>query len=331
MTQTMLLAWALLATVASGLAPRPYETLLASSVIDPVSKGRTAAVDKGKKTLVAVVPQLCEFDSCELSEFLAAAHPALVDAGIDLRIIGIGDAEAGSRFAEFMGLPDGVLRVDPEAALHSALGTRRGPGWKVPEWVSDDLLTTVLGTLPGGPPSDPSHLRAAGDAWLNYLLMCAGIGAPGTLQEILRGYLGDATAPERLAPSAVVEAGFVTIGPGVGPVKLGPIAYENWWRDEAGFQRPVELATVRLRHMVEVLGNWDAYVSDSRHVDVRGATFLFGEDGELLYEYEHKGVLTYSSTMARPLTFLAPYIGAVALNPLGLGDNGLARTAPAQH
>ena len=37
--------------------------------------------------------------------------------------------------------------------------------------------------------------------------MCAGIGAPGTLAEILRGYLGDRSAPERLAPDAVVRAG----------------------------------------------------------------------------------------------------------------------------
>ena len=36
-------------------------------------------------------------------------------------------------------------------------------------------------------------------------------------------------------------------------------------------------------------------------------------------------MLTYSATMARPLSFLAPYIGAKALNPLGLGDNGLAK------
>ena len=41
----------------------------------------------------------------------------------------------------------------------------------------------------------------------------------------------------------------------------------------------------------------------------------------VLYEYRHRGVLTYSETMARPLTFLAPYIGeAAARNPLGLPD-----------
>jgi len=317
----------LLLGVARALAPAPYETLRAARVVDPRTGATTSVLEPNHgTTLVAVVPQLGEFDSCEFCEFLAAAHGDLAAAGVDLRVVGVGDAGAGARFAAFMGLPDGVLRCDATAALHAALDTRRGPGWSVPDWVSDGALRVALSTLPGGPPDDAAHLRAAGDAWLNYLLMCAGVGAPGTLPEILRGYFGDESAPERLAPDAVVEAaGFITIGPGVGPVKLGPFAYENSWKDEAGYQRPVELATVRLRHMVEVLGNWDAYVSDSRFVDVRGATFLFDEDGATLYEYEHRGVLTYSATMARPLSFLAPYIGAKALNPLGLGDNGVAK------
>ena len=46
------------------------------------------------------------------------------------------------------------------------------------------------------------------------LAMCAGIGAPGTLQEILRGYFGDKRAPERFRDDDVVKAGFIEIGPG---------------------------------------------------------------------------------------------------------------------
>mmetsp|Transcript_58117 Transcript_58117/g.142075 ORF Transcript_58117/g.142075 Transcript_58117/m.142075 type:complete len:263 (+) Transcript_58117:573-1361(+) len=74
--------------------------------------------------------------------------------------------------------------------------------------------------------------------------------------------------------------------------------------------------------MVEVLENWNEYVSKPSLVSQRGATFLFDNDGTKLYEYRHRGVLTYSETMARPLTFLAPYIGEEkARNPLGLPDN----------
>lgn len=75
--------------------------------------------------------------------------------------------------------------------------------------------------------------------------------------------------------------------------------------------------------MVEVLTKWDKYVSNTLAIPLRGATYLFDEDGNELYAYKSRGVLTYSETMPRPLTFLAPYIGeSVALNPLGLKDNG---------
>jgi len=153
-------------------------------------------------------------------------------------------SQAGERFAAFNGLPDGVLRCDPDASLHRALGLHRGPGWRLPDWVSDEALTFILSTLPGGAPADTSQLRDVGDAWLNYLAMCAGIGAPGTLPEILRGYFGDRSAPERLAPDAIVKAaGFIEIGPGVGPVKRGT-AWELFPRRasrDATQARPAEI------------------------------------------------------------------------------------------
>ena len=37
--------------------------------------------------------------------------------------------------------------------------------------------------------------------------MCAGIGAPGTLQEIFRGYVGDYSAPERFPADETVKVG----------------------------------------------------------------------------------------------------------------------------
>ena len=54
---------------------------------------------------------------------------------------------------------------------------------------------------------------------------------------------------------------------------------------------------------------------------VCGATYIFDSEGRLEYEHRDTGVLAYSETMPRPLTFLQPYIGDRALNPLGLGDS----------
>jgi glutaredoxin len=324
-----LATWTLAAALVSPASQSPFEIIKGSKVLDSTgspSSPLDGDVSDGKsnKSLVVLLPQVGEFDSAEMCEQLIAVEDQLAEAGISLRVIGIGSSNAAQEFCGFTGLNPNALWVDPDATLHKALGLHAGPGWTVPEFVSDGACSFLLNTLPGGAPDDESLLRPTADAWFNYLAMCAGLGAPGTLQEILRGYFGDESAPERFAPEDVVTAGFVKIGPGVGPVKLGPISYSNWWADEKGYQRPVELATVRLKNMVEVISKWDRYVSNPLTINQRGATYLFDDaSGDMLYEYRHRGVLTYSETMPRPLSFLAPYIGEdVARNPLGLGDTG---------
>jgi len=303
-----------------------HQIIRNARVIDPRDGSTISPLDGVTgKALCILVPQLAEFDSSELAEQLAAVNTELEQAGLTLRLIGIGDAAAGRRFSEFTGIPLDKLCVDPEASLHKDLNLHRGPGWQVPDSVPDSVLSALLSILPGGVPKDETLIRPHFNAWLNYLAMCAGIAAPGTLAEILRGYIGDESAPERIAEDETVRVGSaIEIGPGVGPVRLGPFRYSQPWADKKGYQRPLELATVRLRNMVEVLSHWDDYVSDPRHIDQRGATYLFDEDGETLFEHRHRGVLTYSRTMARPLAFLAPYIGAKALNPLGLRDDSIA-------
>jgi len=260
--------------------------------------------------LFVILPQLGDFDTFEYAEQLAAVEPELAEAGVALRVVAIGDVGASRRFCSVTGLSPEKLRVDPAASLHRALGLHAGPGWSLP---------AALGAR-----------RAAAEAWLNYMAMCAGISAPGTLAEIARGYLGDRAAPERLAADATVVAGPVEVQ-GTRRWKIGPLGAELWWARDEGYQRPVELATVRLRAMAEALGNWNEYVTDESHLAMRGATFLLkkapdsGEDAwEAVYEWRSPGVLTYSETMPRPLSFLEPYIGELALNPLRLGDRSAA-------
>ena len=71
------------------------------------------------------------------------------------------------------------------------------------------------------------------------------------------------------------------------------------------FQRPFELATLRLRNMTEVLNNWKTYVPDAAYLTQRGATFLFDENGELLYEHRDQGILGFAENMSNPLSFLS--------------------------
>lgn len=210
-------------------------------------------MEPGRRRLVVLLSQLGDFDSLEYAQALAGALPALQAAGIVPLAIGIGEDAGAERFCAFTGFPRPLLRVEPEPWLHRALGLYEG-------------------------------LRTPGGAWPGLLLMCAGIGSPGTLAEVLRGYTGDRTAPQRLDTPLFTLAG-------------------------RGCQRPFELATVRLRNMVEVLGHWRTYVPRDDHLTQRGGTVLLESDDSVLYSHRDQGLLGFSATMARPLAFLDPYLG----------------------
>ncbi len=282
--------------------------------------------------LVIVMPQLGDFDSAEYAELLSAVKQDLQYNKIALRIIGIGDATSAKRFAEFSKLSLDEIRVTNDGSIHEALNLHRGPDWDIPSFIPNSVLEWFADYCGAKASSDGSRdVNAIARSWLNYMAMCAGIYAPSTLPEILRGYFGDKEAPERLRENDIVnvpalngesdQEPFIKIK-GVTDVKLGPIEYQSIWKDEKGYQRPAELATVRLRFMVEVLSNFGTYVPDQRFLDYRGATYLFGGEmkNQLIYKHIDTGVLSYSETMKRPLSFLQKYIGEKALNPLELGD-----------
>jgi hypothetical protein len=212
-------------------------------------------LERGQRRLVVLLSQLGDFDSLEYTQALACVLPRLQASGIRLLAIGIGDDAGAQRFCAFTGLPRALLRVEPEPRLHRALGLYQG-------------------------------LQVPGGAWPALLLMCAGVGSPGTLAEVWRGYTGDRSAPERLDSPLFALAG------------------------GRGFQRPFELATVRLRNMVEVLGHWRTYVPRDDFLTQRGGTWLLESDDSLLYSFRDRGLLGFSATMARPLSFLDPWLAA---------------------
>lgn len=207
----------------------------------------------GRRRLVVLFSQLGDFDSLEYGEALAVALPQLQASDIALLAIGIGENAGAERFCGHTGFPRAQLEVDAEPLLHRELGLYAG-------------LHSPLGS------------------WPALLLMCAGIGSPGTLAEVLRGYTGDRSAPQRLEDPLFALAG------------------------GEGFQRPFELATVRLRNMIEVLGHWRTYVPRDDFLTQRGGTFLLDADDSLLYSHRDAAILGYSATMARPLSFLDPYL-----------------------
>ncbi|WNF12768.1 peroxiredoxin-like family protein [Microcystis aeruginosa] len=223
-----------------------------------------------KRLLILVWPQLGDFDSLEYAWWLEKEAALWQNAGITIRAIGIGDRNSGLKFSEYTKFRQDWLFVDPKAELHNLLGLYRGLSVKLPGF--------SLGQ----------------NAWLNLILMCAGVGSPGTLAEVLRGYFGDRKAPQLIAEEETIQAR-----------PLPPFRGSLFnLAGGQGFQRPFELATLRLRNMTQVLGNWSTYVPDSSYLTQRGGTFLFDSQGNLLYEHRDRGILGFAENMSYPLAFL---------------------------
>jgi hypothetical protein len=238
--------------------------------------------DGGGRLLVLVLPQLGDFDSLEYAWWLQRRQETLAQAGITVRAVGIGDLNSGQKFCDYSGFDPGALFMDPTAALHRQLGLYEGLSLKVP------------------------GLSAGQNAWLNLMLMCAGMGSPGTLKEVFRGYRGDRQAPQLIDDDQVVVA-----------KPLPPLRGSFFrWAGGRGFQRPFELATLRLRNMTEVLSHWSTYVPDGAYLTQRGATFLLSPEGEVLYQHRDRNILGFAENMSDPLAFLT------ALAPVGHGPCG---------
>jgi hypothetical protein len=244
-----------------------------------VSDGAISAVltgcESADRLLVMVWPQLGDFDSLEYAWWIQQASAQLLAQGLAIRAIGIGDRQAGQRFCSFTGFPADWLFIDPHAELHRQLGLYQGLSLELPGF------------------------SAAQKAWLNLLLMCAGIGSPGTLAEVFRGYVGDRQAPQLIQDDESVRAKPL-------PALRGSFFQLAGGR---GFQRPFELATLRLRNMGEVLSNWQTYVPDAAYLTQRGGTFLFDAQRALIYEHRDRNILGFASNMSRPLSFLDPPFG----------------------
>ena len=245
--------------------------VLAQTRRQRVSDGaETPVLINATKQLILVWPQLGDFDSLEYAWWLQREADRLAAEGLVVRAVGIGDRSSGRAFCAYTGFPEASLLLDPDGTLHKELGLYPG-------------LTLAV---PG--------LNQRQNAWLNLLLMCAGIGSPGTLSEVLRGYLGDRTAPQLIQDDEVVRA-----------APLPPIKGEFFKRAGGkGFQRPFELATLRLRNMVEVLGQWQTYVPDVSHITQRGATYVIAGNS-VVYEHRDRNILGFATNMSYPLSFLS--------------------------
>ena len=160
---------------------------------------------------------------------------------------GLGSAEAAALFAAQTGVDPASVFALESGALYAELGFSGG-------FAPDAPVSPYLKLVP----------------------MLLGAGSPGTVQEVLRGYVGDRGAPEVFAGGSVFDV-------------LG-----------SGYQRPFELASRRLLNMASILPRWgDLAPADPALLTAQGGTFVFC-DGETRFAHRASGILDRAALRRGP-------------------------------
>mmetsp|Transcript_16795 Transcript_16795/g.41237 ORF Transcript_16795/g.41237 Transcript_16795/m.41237 type:complete len:341 (+) Transcript_16795:576-1598(+) len=109
--------------------------------------------------------------------------------------------------------------------------------------------------------------------------MCAGIGSPGTLAAVFGGYLGSKYN------QPVFKEGSNYDNPTIRKLMDASLG--------KGYQRPFELATLRLSNMVEILRDWEALApADDELLVQRGGSLVF-QDGAVAFRHDDSGILGF--------------------------------------
>jgi|APGre2960657444_1045066.scaffolds.fasta_scaffold02532_1 hypothetical protein len=244
----------------AALAASPELSVLSSLRVVSVSSGEavpaSSLVSSTSITLLPFLTNCADFDSFELASQLVDYLPALDAAGVRLSCVCIGSCEAALAFSRFTNFPAERLWADERALCYDALGFAPGAG------------------RPGG--EAPFLANASGLTKL--MAMCAGLGSPGTLPEVFRGYLGDKSAAPVFREGSNIDVP---------------------WREAFNLvgtdcQRPFELATLRGKNMVTILQNWSTLAPRDEDLLVqRGGTLIFG-DGRVTWRHDDKGILGFA-------------------------------------
>ncbi len=222
---------------------------------------------KGKKNLFIALGLLGDFDSFEYIQSLLPFLERLQKAKIEIVVVGIGDVESKKYFCKYTKFPENYLRVVKSSSLHERLHLERGLSLQVPQA-------------------------------LNLMIMCLGINSPGTLSEVLRGYIGDTNSTSIFNDDDVV-------------CFFSCLSFKAKYFNLLGKKdnlRPLELASLRLMNMTEVLCKWKIYMKNHSYLTQRPGTFLIDYPENILYSYRAKGLLCFSENMSKPIEFLDNWI-----------------------
>ena len=139
------------------------------------------------------------------------------------------------------------------------------------------------------------HQKLMVSKGIDMLIMLSGINSLKTIKEVIRGYTGDKNSRQIFYNEDNIDL--------FNSIKFSGIFFKYTFGD--GYLRPFELATYRLKNMIEILQNWNDYIINVKYLPQRGATFLLNHKNQIIYQYYSNEVLGYSSKMEDPLWFLS--------------------------
>lgn len=217
------------------------KTVISAETGEPVDLTSLWQATPGVRVVLPLLTHFADLSSWEYAQKLVQRLPDIEAQGARVIAVGLGSAANAREFSRVLNFPLDKLYADETAAVHRALGFSRGFGAEL------DI-----------------------NPYFKLLPMLMGIGSPGTVQEVLRGYVGDRDSK---------------------PVFTSPTPFDVLG---TGYQRPFELATLRLLNMVGILPKWsELSPPDASLLTQQGGTLaLDGED--TLFLHADSGILKYT-------------------------------------
>eukprot|EP00884_Botryococcus_braunii_P003438 jgi/Botrbrau1/13095/Bobra.0187s0054.1 len=214
-----------------------YSVLRYSSSV-PVEITSLWKAEEGQQALAVFLTHFGDLGSWELAQRLAPLIPEFRVRGVAVVLVGLGSPQAAALFSSSTEVPPSFLYADPEGTVYRSLGFSKGFG--------EDLEISP---------------------YLKLLPMLMGIGSPGTIQEVLRGYVGDRSAKQVFREQTAFDI-------------LG-----------RGYQRPFELATQRLSNMISILSKWAELAPKREELLTQQGGVLIFRGKEVVFRHNDSGIL----------------------------------------
>lgn len=232
-----------------------------------------------KRTLLAVLTHFADYNCWEMVMNMKADYDAIVGNDTQIICIGIGNTVAAKQFVNDIEMDTSKMQLfcDETGAVSDAFGCYKG------------LLYVDKAHRERWPSTDISPI-------LKLIIMCAGIGSPGTLLRVISGYIGDWNGDP-------ADRKWVTDGllqgtkKGRWPPMSDELLFENVPADSG--LRPFELATLRLQVGLHILKNWGTLApKDGDLVTRMGGAFVFekgaADESNISFKHYDTGICAYT-------------------------------------